>query len=105
MSAHHLPPAGWGYSFMDHTGACYMAIAIGMALYHRRRTGEGQWVDLACIEAAGTLHGAATLDYTVNDRPARRDQMPNSNAGHGAAWHLGVQRRRRMGGHCRSRRR
>jgi len=74
-----LPPAGWGYSFMDHTGAYYMAIAILMALYHRRRTGEGQWVDLACIEAAGTLHGAASLDFTVNGRPARRDGMPNSN--------------------------
>ena len=74
-----LPPAGWGYSFMDHTGAYYMAMAILMALYHRRRTGEGQWVDLACIEAAGTLHGPASLDFTVNDRPARRDGMPNSN--------------------------
>ena len=74
-----LPPAGWGYSFMDHTGAYYMATAILIALYHRRRTGEGQWVDLACIEAAGTLHGAASLDFTVNGRPARRDGMPNSN--------------------------
>ena len=74
-----LPPAGWGYSFMDHTGAYYMAIAILMALYHRRRTGEGQWVDLACVEAAGTLHGAASLDFTVNGRPARRSSMPNSN--------------------------
>ncbi|MXY37270.1 MAG: CoA transferase, partial [Dehalococcoidia bacterium] len=25
------PPAGWGYSYMDHTGAYYMAIAILMA--------------------------------------------------------------------------
>jgi len=74
-----LPPAGWGYSFMDHTGAYYMAMATLMALYHRRRTGEGQWVDLACIEAAGTLHGAASLDFTVNRRPARRDGMPHSN--------------------------
>ncbi|MYG62327.1 MAG: CoA transferase [Acidimicrobiales bacterium] len=74
-----LPPAGWGYSFMDHTGAYYMAMAILMALYHRRRTGEGQWVDLACVEAAGTLHGAASMDFTVNGRPARRDSMPNSN--------------------------
>ncbi len=74
-----MPPAGWGYSFMDHTGAYYMAIAILMALFHRKRTGEGQWVDLACIEAAGTLHGTASLDYTVNDRPARRAGMPNSN--------------------------
>ena len=26
------PSAGWGYSYMDHTGAYYMAIAILMAL-------------------------------------------------------------------------
>lgn len=74
-----LPPAGWGYSFMDHTGGYYMAIATLMALFHRRRTGEGQWVDLACIEAAGTLHGAVSLDASVNGRPARREGMPNSN--------------------------
>ena len=73
------PPAGWGYSFMDHTGAYYMATAVLMALLHRRRTGEGQWVDLACIEAAGTLHGTATLDATVNGRAMRRSGMPNSN--------------------------
>jgi benzylsuccinate CoA-transferase BbsF subunit len=74
-----LPPAGWGYSFMDHTGGYYMATAVLMALLHRRRTGEGQWVDLACIEAAGTLNGVATLDATVNQRPMRRQGMPNSN--------------------------
>ncbi len=64
---------------MDHTGGYYMAIALMMALLHRKRTGEGQWVDLACIEAAGTLHGAASLDATVNGRPGRRDGMPHSN--------------------------
>ena len=74
-----LPPAGWGYSFMDHTGGYYMATATLMALLHRQRTGEGQWVDLACIEAAGTLNGVATLDATVNERPMRRPGMPNSN--------------------------
>lgn len=74
-----LPPAGWGYSFMDHGGAYFMAIATLMALLHRRRTGEGQRVDLSCIEAAGGLHGPATLDYTVNGRPARRPGAPHSN--------------------------
>ena len=74
-----LPPAGWGYSFMDHTGGYYMATAVLMALLHRQRTGEGQWVDLACIEAAGTLNGVATLDATVNQRLMRREGMPNSN--------------------------
>jgi benzylsuccinate CoA-transferase BbsF subunit len=72
-------PAGWGYSYMDHTGAMYMAIAILLALVHRERTGEGQWVDLACTEAGLTLHGPALLDWTVNGRPMRRPDMPNGN--------------------------
>jgi crotonobetainyl-CoA:carnitine CoA-transferase CaiB-like acyl-CoA transferase len=74
-----LPPAGWGYSYMDHTGAYYMAIALLMALFHRARTGEGQWVDMSCTEAGLTLHGPAILDYTVNGRPTRREGRPHSN--------------------------
>jgi len=72
-------PAGWGYSYMDHTGAYYMAIAILMALVHKQRTGERQWVDLSCTEAGLTLHGPALLDWTVNGRPTRREGQPNSN--------------------------
>ena len=72
-------PAGWGYSYMDHTGAYFMAIAILLALLHRQRTGEGQWVDLACTESALALHGPALLDWTVNGRPARRDGQPHAN--------------------------
>ena len=73
------PPAGWGYSYMDHTGAYYMAMAIMLALLHRQRTGEGQWVDLACMDAAVTLNGPALLDWTVNGRPSRREGSPDSN--------------------------
>jgi len=72
-------PAGWGYSYMDHTGAYYMAMAILLALVHRNRTGEGQWVDLACTDAGASLNGPALLDYTVNGRGTRRDGMPHSN--------------------------
>jgi crotonobetainyl-CoA:carnitine CoA-transferase CaiB-like acyl-CoA transferase len=73
------PPAGWGYSYMDHTGGYAMAIAILLALVHRERTGEGQWVDLSCTEAGLTLTGPAILDYTVNGRPSRRPGQPHSN--------------------------
>jgi crotonobetainyl-CoA:carnitine CoA-transferase CaiB-like acyl-CoA transferase len=74
-----LEPAGWGYSYMDHTGAYYMAIAILLALLHKQRTGEGQWVDLSCTEAGLTLHGAALLDWSVNGRPMRRPGSPDAN--------------------------
>jgi crotonobetainyl-CoA:carnitine CoA-transferase CaiB-like acyl-CoA transferase len=36
-------------------------------------------VDLACTEAALTLHGPALLDWTVNGRPSRREGQPHSN--------------------------
>jgi crotonobetainyl-CoA:carnitine CoA-transferase CaiB-like acyl-CoA transferase len=72
-------PAGWGYSYMDHTGGMYMAIAILLALLHRQRTGEGQWVDMACTDAGLTLTGTAVLDWTVNARPSRREGSPDSN--------------------------
>ena len=73
------PPAGWGYSYMDHTGAYYMAIAILLALFHRSQTGRGQWVDMSCTEAGASLNGPALLDYTVNGRRLRREGMPDSN--------------------------
>ena len=76
-------PAGWGYSYMDHTGAYFMAIAILLALLHRQRTGAGQWVDLACTESALALHGPALLDWTVNGRPTRREGQPHANR---SAW-------------------
>jgi benzylsuccinate CoA-transferase BbsF subunit len=80
-----LPPAGWGYSYMDHMGANYMAIAILSALVHRNRTGEGQWVDMGCTEAGVALCGPDVLDYTVNDRPLRRAGQPYSNRSHAPA--------------------
>src|SRR5437868_424999 len=36
------PPAGWGYSYMDHHGGNFMAIAILAGLIHRNRTGENR---------------------------------------------------------------
>lgn len=72
-------PAGWGYSYLDHTGGYYMAMAILMALLHRDGTGEGQWVDMSCTEAGAYLHGADLLDHSVNGRSLRADDRPDSN--------------------------
>jgi crotonobetainyl-CoA:carnitine CoA-transferase CaiB-like acyl-CoA transferase len=72
-------PAGWGYSYMDHTGGYVMAIALLAALYHQRRTGEGQWVDLSCIEAGTAMAGPTTLDEVVNGRDLRAAGAVDSN--------------------------
>jgi len=73
------PPAGWGYSYMDHTGGYYMAMAILAALLHRQNFGEGQWVDMACTEVAVSLNGPSLLDWSVNNNPLRTEQGLNSN--------------------------
>jgi crotonobetainyl-CoA:carnitine CoA-transferase CaiB-like acyl-CoA transferase len=60
-------------------GANIMAVAILAGLVHRNRTGEGQWIDMACTEAGTTMTGPDLLDFTVNGRPARRPGQPHSN--------------------------
>jgi len=74
-----LPPAGWGYSYMDHHGGNFMALAILTALVHRARTGEGQWVDMSCTDAGATMLGPVVLDYTVNGTVTRRPGYPYSS--------------------------
>ncbi len=68
----HHPPAGWGYSYLDHTAGFYGAIAVLMALYHRDRTGEGQHIDMAQVETGMVLGGVPMLDYQVNGRHYER---------------------------------
>lgn len=74
-----MDPAGYGFSFMDHHGGTYMATAILAAVLYRNRTGKGQWIDLAAVDAAAFMVGPDILDGTVNNRPLRRPGMPNAN--------------------------
>jgi benzylsuccinate CoA-transferase BbsF subunit len=72
-------PAGYGFSYMDHGAAAFMAIAVLAALHHREQTGEGQWIDLASTVAGLTLQRTAVLDWTVNHRSGRRPGQPDGN--------------------------
>lgn len=72
-------PAGWGFSYMDHGAAYFMAVAILAALHHRERTGEGQYIDLASTEAGLSMLQTHILDWTVNGRSARRAGSPPGN--------------------------
>lgn len=66
------PPAGWGFSYLDHTAGYYGALATLMALHHRRRTGEGQHIDMSQVETGMVLGGVPILDYQINHREFRR---------------------------------
>jgi crotonobetainyl-CoA:carnitine CoA-transferase CaiB-like acyl-CoA transferase len=65
-------PAGYGYSYADMTGGYTGALAALMALWHRRRTGRGQFVDLSQFEAAVSVIGPSLLDIAVNGREQSR---------------------------------
>ncbi|HTE87127.1 MAG TPA: CoA transferase, partial [Dehalococcoidia bacterium] len=73
------PPAGWGFSYLDHTAGYYGAAALLLALYERSRSGCGQYIDIAQIETGMVLAGPAILDYCVNGRPYIRPGSPPGN--------------------------
>jgi benzylsuccinate CoA-transferase BbsF subunit len=67
------PPAGPFGAYTDYIAPRYNAAALLAALEHRRRTGEGQHIDLSQAEAALHFLAPAILDYTVNGATPTRD--------------------------------
>lgn len=67
------PPMRSGISFTDPLTGLVGAGAVLVALHYRRRTGQGQYIDLSEQEAAIPLVGYALMDYVMNGRlPQRR---------------------------------
>ncbi|MBI4216668.1 MAG: CoA transferase [Chloroflexi bacterium] len=80
-------PVGFGYSYSDYTGGWAGALAMLQALHYRRRTGQGQFVDLSQLEALLPMLGVGLMDLTVNGRQATRagNRLPGQPAApHGA---------------------
>jgi crotonobetainyl-CoA:carnitine CoA-transferase CaiB-like acyl-CoA transferase len=73
------PPAGWSFSYLDHVGGYLGAVAILTGLLYRRRTGEGQHLDVSQLEPATALSGGLLLDAMLNNRPSRRPGYPTGN--------------------------
>jgi benzylsuccinate CoA-transferase BbsF subunit len=65
------PPSILGGAF-DLRSATTAAFAIVAALLYRRRTGEGQYIDLASQEAIAILNSDALIDYVMNGRVQTR---------------------------------
>jgi len=80
-------PAGWGFSYADMAGGYSGALAVLMALWHRRRTGEGQYVDLSQFENLTALLGPQLLDILVNATPAPPTESANRSQEAAAAPH------------------
>ena len=59
---------GPGFSLNDHAAGLTAAVLILEALHARRRTGEGQLVDMAQLEVGSFLVGPALLDFFANGR-------------------------------------
>ena len=56
----------------DYVAGAHGAFAIMAALRHRRRTGEGQFIELAQAECAGGMLAQAFMDYALNRRVQQR---------------------------------
>ncbi len=59
--------------YIDFIGAGFGVIAVMAALDHRRRTGEGQHIDLSQYESGLQFVASALLDYSANGRVADRE--------------------------------
>lgn len=60
-------PVGPFGAYTDYIAPRYNGAALLAALEHRRRTGEGQYIDMSQAEAAIHFLAPAVLDYMAND--------------------------------------
>ena len=67
-------------AYTDYTSSRMVSIAALAALDHRRRTGEGQYIDVSQVEASIPFIAPAVLDYAVNGRVRRRAGNRESGA-------------------------
>ena len=76
------PPAGWGFSYMDWSGAYYCALTMLCAIYYKKRTGKGQYIDCSQVEPGIYMTGSAILDYMTNGRHYQRtgNRSPSKSA-------------------------
>ncbi len=79
-------PSGPASAYSDAVGGMAGAQAVMLALIHRARTGQGQWIDLSQYEALSSQMETLVLDLSVNKLMPRRsgNRLPHGNgAPHG----------------------
>ncbi len=71
-------PVGSNAPIPDHMASKFVVVAALAALDYRRRTGKGQYINLAQTEVAANMVGEYYLDYTMNGRipPPMGNRVP-----------------------------
>ena len=65
-------PVALPNAYTDVLSPWYLCSLVIAALDHRRRTGQGSYLDMSQVEAGITFWGPGLLDYVVNGRVATR---------------------------------
>lgn len=71
-------PAGWGYSYLDHSPGYFGAMLLMTALHRQRQTGVGAYIDMSQSETGLMLSGTAILEHQLSGKPTARygNRMP-----------------------------
>lgn len=82
LSGHPDAPFGTGTNYTDHLPVpTQLAFCILAALRHRRKTGEGQYIEVSQFEAGVcAITALAVMDYAVNGRIQQRMGYHHPNA-------------------------
>ena len=80
-------PCGPASAYSDAVGGMAGAQAVLLALIHRARTGQGQWIDLSQFEALSSLLETLVLDMSVNQSDAAVTRSGNLLPHGGGAPH------------------
>jgi crotonobetainyl-CoA:carnitine CoA-transferase CaiB-like acyl-CoA transferase len=72
------PPAGWGYSYLDHSPGYFGAMLLMAALHRQRQSGIGAYIDMSQTETGLMLSGTTLLEHQLTGRPTSRygNRMP-----------------------------
>jgi len=80
-----LPPDGPWTAYTDTVAPRFLGATLMAALDHRRRTGQGQYIDAAQIEMGLHFLGPQLIDYQVSGRSVSRiGNRSTTSAPHGA---------------------
>ena len=75
-------PAGWGYSYLDHSTGYYGAMLVLAALFRSKRTGKGCYIDVSQAETGMIVSGTAIMESQLTGMPTAR----YGNRSHIADW-------------------